>query len=48
MRLKGEHGVVARDHRPVAEMNAVELAHGHAAGTRLRVGQAGDLHAREA
>jgi hypothetical protein len=46
--LEGEDGVAAGDHLPVAEMDAVELTYSQPAGTGLDVGQAGDLHAREA
>ena len=44
MRVEREHGVVARDHLAMAEMDAVELAHRQAAGLGLGVGEHRDLH----
>ena len=43
VRLEGEHGVGALDHRPVAEVDAVEGADRDVAGARLGLVQRGDL-----
>ena len=44
VRLEGEHRVVARDHLAVAEVDAVELAHGDAPRARLDFAQGDDVH----
>ena len=47
MGLEGEHRVVAGDHLAVAEVDAVELAHGHPPRARLHVCEHRDLHRGE-
>jgi hypothetical protein len=42
--LERQHGVVAADDLPVAEMDAVELAHRDLPGLALHVWEPGDLH----
>jgi hypothetical protein len=44
VRLEGQHRVGAADHLAVAEVHAVELAHGEIARTVGRIGEPGDLH----
>ena len=44
VRLEGEHGVGAADDLAVADVHAVELAHGEVALARARVGEPGDVH----
>jgi hypothetical protein len=44
VRLERQHGVGTGDHRPVAEVHAVELADRDPAGARLDIGEHRDLH----
>ena len=44
VRLEGQHGVGAADHLAVADVHAVELAHGEVARRGARVGEPGDVH----
>ena len=47
VRLEGQHAVGAGDHGAVADVHAVELAHGEPALARRRIGQPDGLHARK-